>query len=126
MKSLGKHAIVELYDCDKACLDNIDLIKQVLVNAVERSGATVIKPFFHRFSPFGVSGIVVIAESHFSIHTWPEYQYAAVDIFTCGDIIDNGIAIKHIKEGLKAGKCSVTEIKRGIFNFPVLLHKPEC
>ena len=87
MKSLGKQLIVELYGCSTALLDSPDHSERILVEAVNRSGATVIQPFFHQFSPHGVSGVVVIAESHVAIHTWPEYGYCAVDIFTCGTAV---------------------------------------
>jgi len=90
------------------------------------SGATALNSTFHKFSPHGVSGVVVISESHFSIHTWPEYGYCALDIFTCGTEIKSEKALDFLKEELGAGSISVTEVKRGILDFPVkLLHKPE-
>ena len=88
MKILGRHLIAELAGCSCQLLDDSDLLEQHLNEAVRRSGATIVRSVFHRYNPQGVSGIVIIAESHFSIHTWPEYDYAAVDFFTCGDTVN--------------------------------------
>lgn len=116
MKPLGKHLILELHGCPPANLDNPDLISRVLVQAAEDSGATIINPFFHQFSPQGVSGVVVVAESHFSIHTWPEYGYAAVDMFTCGDTVDMDLAVDLITVGLGAGEVQRLDVDRGMVN----------
>ena len=86
----------------------------MLTSPAERIGATVIGDSFHEFSPQGVTGVVAIAESHLCIHTWPEYGYAAVDIFTCGDSIDPEDAVPYIVTGLSAGDHSVISLKRGI------------
>lgn len=114
MNELGRHIIVEMYDCDAVVLDDFDTIRQEMLNAANLSGATVVGEVFHRFSPHGVSGAVVIAESHLSIHTWPEYGYAALDLFTCGDSVDPWIAFGHLQKVLKAGRTSQTEMKRGL------------
>lgn len=87
MNALGKHLLVELHGCDPEALKSIDLIREAMVSAAREANATIVGVSFHEFSPFGVSGVVVIAESHLTIHTWPEYRYAAVDIFTCGDTL---------------------------------------
>ena len=127
MKALGKHLIIEFHDCDPDVLNDTDTCQAHLLKAVELSGATTIQPFFHKFSPHGVSGIVVIAESHFSVHTWPEYGYCAIDIFTCGDDIDSEPAVRYLKEKFQADHYSVMEIKRGLLNLPhsEVKHKPE-
>ena len=93
--------------------------------SVEVSGATKIESVFHQFNPHGVSGVVVIAESHFTIHTWPEYGYCAIDIFTCGDLINNELALAHLKEGFKSQNISVMETRRGILDIPNIRHKPD-
>ena len=126
MNSLGKHVIIELHACDSHVLNNPHNLEEHILKAVHLSGATPIKPFFHQFSPHGVSGIVVIAESHFSIHTWPEYGYCALDIFTCGDDIHCDPAIEYLRQNLKAGHYSVMEIKRGLLDLPQseIKHKP--
>ncbi|MBW1712162.1 MAG: adenosylmethionine decarboxylase [Deltaproteobacteria bacterium] len=128
MKALGKHLILELYGCPSDHLDDLDHVARVLTEAVEDAGATLIKPFFHRFAPQGVSGVAVIAESHFSIHTWPEYAYAAVDMFTCGDCLDLDRAFETIRTGLAARQVQKMEIGRGMLDVPVeeLKHKPSA
>jgi S-adenosylmethionine decarboxylase len=82
--ALGRHLLLELYECDREFLDQKDSIRDALVSAAREAGATVVETVFHRFSPQGVSGVVVIAESHVTVHTWPEQGYAALDVFTCG------------------------------------------
>jgi S-adenosylmethionine decarboxylase len=95
--------------------------------AADISGATIIKSVFHKFSPHGISGVIVIAESHFSIHTWPEFGYCALDIFTCGDKIDNYKALNFLKKEFGTKNISVVESKRGILDMPVekIRHKPD-
>lgn len=113
MDYLGRHLLAEFYSCSSEKLNDADAISAVMTSAVEISNATIIKPFFHKFSPHGVSGIIVIAESHLAIHTWPEYGYAAVDLFSCGDFNFTG-ALEFIRDNLNAGRCSIVSIKRGI------------
>ncbi|MCA9424511.1 MAG: adenosylmethionine decarboxylase [Candidatus Omnitrophica bacterium] len=86
--SLGKHWIIECYECDRDVIDDPALIEPIMLEAANNAGATVMGSQFHTFEPQGVSGVVIIAESHLTIHTWPEYRYAAVDAFTCGETID--------------------------------------
>jgi S-adenosylmethionine decarboxylase len=126
MKSLGKQLIVELYGCDRTLLDDPSHSERILVEAVNRSGATIIQPFFHQFSPHGVSGVVVIAESHVAIHTWPEYGYCAVDIFTCGTQVDPDLIYEYIRSEFSAKEASVMEVKRGTLDLPgrEIRHKP--
>jgi S-adenosylmethionine decarboxylase proenzyme len=83
VNALGRHLLVELYDCDVAVINNLDVVKRVLLEAAERARATVVDVVFHAFSPFGISGVVVIAESHLSVHTWPEYGYASRSSVGC-------------------------------------------
>lgn len=125
MKILGRHLIVELADCDCSILNDSDLLKRYMEEAVRRSGATIVDSVFHRYNPQGVSGLVVIAESHVSIHTWPEYGYAAVDFFTCGTV-DPTVACKYLQEALCAGQAQIRDLKRGIPSATDerLAHKP--
>ena len=123
-KSLGKQAIVEFYNCNQEKLNNSDFLEESLNNAARQAQATVVKSVFHKFSPHGVTGVIVIAESHLSIHTWPEYNYAAVDIFTCGEQIENQTALEIIKKALDSKFHSVVELKRGILSVEDLKHKP--
>jgi len=126
MKILGRHLIAEYIDCTPGKLDDITYLERCLLEAVRRSGATLVKAVFHRYAPQGVSGVVVIAESHMSIHTWPEYNYAAVDFFTCGQSVDPYLANEYLKEMLGSPNACVTEISRGIPSSAdeVIEHKP--
>lgn len=119
MQGLGRQVLVELYGCEAAKLNDHDFIRQLLLQGTEESGATVVTDTFHQFSPHGVSGVIVIAESHVAIHTWPEYGYAAIDIFTCGDSIDPWCIFERAKSGLGAQHASSMELKRGLFRMPV-------
>jgi len=114
MDALGIHLIVELYECDAEIIKDVVCIKKIVMEAVNISGAEIIEPVFHNFNPHGVSGVVVIAESHVSIHTWPEHRYCALDIFTCGDVIDNDKALSYLRKELQAQNIYVKKIKRGI------------
>jgi len=105
--------LIEYHRCDPRILNQLDRVKGIMIDAANISGATVLESSFHNFSPQGVSGVVVIAESHMAIHTWPEYEYAAVDIFTCGNKVDPWVAYNHIKDCLDARETSIREIERG-------------
>ena len=93
-RALGRHLLVEFTGCDPSRLDEVPAIENAMTHAAQAAGATVIETSFHHFSPIGVSGVVVIQESHLAIHTWPEHGYAAVDLFTCGDKVDPWIALE--------------------------------
>ena len=127
MQSLGNHLIIELYECHSEIINDAKNVEEKLVEAVNISGASVVQSVIHKFNPHGISGVVVIEESHFSVHTWPEYGYCALDIFTCGDEIDCHSALQYLKKEFQAKHLSVTEMKRGMLDLPVkLLHKPEA
>jgi spermidine synthase len=113
MNSLGRHILVEYYECNPDILNDVMLIENSMVGAAKHAEATVINATFHHFSPFGVSGVVVIQESHLAIHTWPEYGYAAVDVFTCGDVVDPWDCYKFLKEAFQAKYASAMEMLRG-------------
>ncbi|QSH42594.1 adenosylmethionine decarboxylase [Lentisphaerota bacterium ZTH] len=108
---------IEYYDCDAELLADSVRMENVFIEAAKASGATVLGTNFHAFEPQGVSGFVVIAESHFSVHAWPEHDYAAVDIFTCGDSIDFEKAVDTLREGMKAGNVIISGVmNRGIIS----------
>jgi len=113
MNALGRHILVEFYDCSPELMNDVVHIENSMVAAAETAGATVINSTFHHFSPYGVSGVVVIQESHLAIHTWPEYGYAAVDLFTCGDSVDPWVSYKFLKDAFEAGHGSSMECRRG-------------
>ncbi len=114
MNALGTQIILELKDCNRELLNDLPHIRDSLLEAARKTGATVIDESFHQFSPQGVTGVVAIAESHLCIHTWPEYGYAAVDIFTCGENFRALDAVDLVVESLECADHSVTEIQRGI------------
>lgn len=114
MKALGIHIIVELSDCNSQLLSDVDQVTNILVTAAKEANAEVLQTAFHRFLPQGVSGVVVIAESHLSIHTWPEYGYAAMDIYTCGDHTDPWKACRYAAEKFEAKQMLTTEVRRGL------------
>jgi S-adenosylmethionine decarboxylase len=111
--NLGTHYLAEFFDCDRQIINDVSRIERIMIEATERSGARMIKPFFHQFNPQGISGVIVIAESHFAIHTWPEHGYTAVDLFSCADF-DYKSALNHIRKCIGAGHHSVALIRRGI------------
>lgn len=115
MTALGKHLLLELRDCNKEVLNDLSYLQAALVSAAEEAGATVVGKHFHRFAPQGVSGAVLISESHLSLHTWPEYGYAAVDIFTCGDTVNSDLAAELLIRSLGSRDPTIMEIKRGLF-----------
>ncbi|MBI4246164.1 MAG: S-adenosylmethionine decarboxylase proenzyme [Candidatus Rokubacteria bacterium] len=115
MNALGRHLLLELFDCDSDAINNLEAVKGALIEASKRAQATIVDVVFHEFNPFGISGVVVIAESHLSIHTWPEYRYAAVDIFSCGEVLQPEIAADYLVEQLGAERASVVEMQRGVF-----------
>ena len=114
MNALGKHLLLELKGCDKEVLNDISFLKGTLMAAATEAKATVLGESFHRFNPQGVSGVVVITESHLFIHTWPEYGYAAADIFTCGNSVQPERAAEILVEKLGSKNHSIVEIQRGL------------
>jgi len=117
LTAIGKHLVLELKDCDRERLSDRDFLKDTLLSACSVAGATILSESFHSFPPYGgVSGVVIIAESHFSIHTWPEYGYAAIDIFTCGNSIHPERAVELLVRELQARDHSILELSRGILN----------
>jgi S-adenosylmethionine decarboxylase len=114
LKALGTHIVCELSGCDPAMLTDVDAVAEIMVQAARAANATVITKAFHRFQPQGVSGVVVIQESHLSIHTWPETRYAAMDFYTCGDHTDPWAACEYAAKMLDAQVMLTTEVKRGV------------
>jgi S-adenosylmethionine decarboxylase len=114
MKALGIHLLIELTSCNRLKIDNLAFLEKTIADAAEVAGATVLKTAFQDFNPQGVSGVVVIAESHLTIHTWPEHGYAAVDIFTCGTRVDPWKAAEFIKEHLEAAEMQIRDFRRGL------------
>ncbi len=99
-------------------MNDLAAIEAAMTGAARKMGATIVASEFHQFNPYGVSGMVIISESHLSIHTWPEYGYAAVDVFTCGDVINPAVAHQILREAFRPTKESFVEFKRGLLDVP--------
>ncbi len=127
MRALGRHVLAEFYGCSPDILNNTAQIEEIMVNAALEAGAEIREVVFHEFTPQGVSGVVVISESHLAIHTWPEFGYAAVDVFTCGTTVDPWVSCYYLKKQFSAERMAAKEIKRGIFelNDAELSHTPQ-
>jgi len=111
-KFAGVHLLVELWTSES--LTDPNRIRDIIIKAIKACGATMLGIDLHVFSPNGgVSGVAVLQESHLSIHTWPEYDYAAIDLFVCGTI-NPRLAVPVLEEGFKPKRIEVREIKRGI------------
>jgi len=106
----GTHLIIDLYDAER--LNDIDFIEATLRECIKKANATLLNIHLHPFEPDGVSGVAVLAESHISVHTWPQNNYAAFDVFMCGDTTPE-VCIEIMREAFKPGKISVSEHLRG-------------
>jgi len=111
--TLGKHFLLDLKDCNAHLLNDMDFIKNVLYSVATGAGTPVIGESFHRFEPQGLSGVVLITGAHLCIHTWPEYGYAAIDIFTYGDPFQPDDVAGTIVEKLECKNPAIVELKRG-------------
>ena len=114
MEATGTHCILELYDCPRHLLDDEAFVTGALRGAVDEGLATLLHEVSHHFHPQGVTALGLISESHLSIHTWPEYGYAAADVFTCGDQADPEKACAHLVRVFQADRHSMTKLIRGI------------
>ncbi len=108
----GKHYLIDLLDCDPEIIKRVDPTREIVVRAAKECGATMLDDLFHQFQPFGVSGVVLIAESHISVHTWPENGFVAVDIFTCGEMRPQ-VAVDIMRKDFRAAEATVKVVVRG-------------
>ena len=115
-KYLGRHVLAEFFECDPNVLNNPTLVEKYMLDAALECGATVVQKCFHLFNPHGVSGVVIISESHLAIHTWPELGYAAVDLFTCGEKCDPKVAYEFLKKCFNSKDASYSQLNRGILD----------
>lgn len=113
MDTIGRHVIAELWECNEDKLNDIVFIEKLFVDAALKAGAEVREVAFHKFAPQGVSGVVIISESHLTIHSFPEHGYASIDVYTCGDRIDPNVAADYIAEALDAKSIERVELPRG-------------
>ncbi|MEL7162291.1 MAG: adenosylmethionine decarboxylase [Bacteroidota bacterium] len=109
---LGRHVLLDLYEVPREFLLAPETAHGILRAAAQKMGATVVDAKFHAFSPYGVSGVLIIAESHLTVHTWPEHGYAAIDVFSCGELdLEAGLA--HLVAAFSAGRHEVRPFARG-------------
>ncbi|MEM9985384.1 MAG: adenosylmethionine decarboxylase [Bacteroidota bacterium] len=113
MSTLGRHLLAEYHTIEFEKLADPEWVAEAMQEAARQAGAQLVHSKFHHFAPLGVSGVVLIKESHLTIHTWPELGYAAVDVFTCGANVDPWLACRYLERVLAAQKCSIQEIERG-------------
>lgn len=114
MKALGHHIVAELSQCDPEILTDLDRVQAAMVQAALVARAEIRELAFHRFYPTGVSGVVVLAESHLAIHTWPDLGYAAIDVYTCGDTAEPWRACRYLAEQFGSASMQTTVMERGI------------
>lgn len=118
-KILGRHLLLEFYECDFSVINDTDQVRSALIEAAKRAHATIVTDIFHTFNPHGISGVVVIAESHLAIHTWPEYRCASVDMFSCSERMQPEVVEGFLKDIFRAQKVVSMEIERGKVPLPV-------
>lgn len=114
MRALCQHTLLEFHGCDVERIKHPGTVKKLLCEAVSQGGGTIVKTVFHAFSPYGVSGVVVITESHVTIHTWPEHGYAAVDIFSCSKKLEHKKIRELLKRELGAKRVTGRTFRRGV------------
>lgn len=112
--SLGSHLLIELFGCDMQSLEEETTVGAAMRSAADASLATVVAESFHEFKPYGVSGAVIIQESHYTIHTWPEHGYAAVDLFYCGGTVHVHRALDVLVERFRPTRMKFLVVRRGI------------
>ena len=122
-ENIGRHCILELYQCDHARLNDEAFIRTIITSSAKIAGATLINLVTHSFKPQGVTGLALLAESHISIHTWPEIGYAAIDVFTCGDHTMPEKACKFLFKDFLAKHFSFRNIEREIPSGIQTLHR---
>lgn len=113
-RSLGSHVLIELFDCEEETLRHESDVAGVMLRSAEESKATIVAQSFHEFKPWGVSGAVIIQESHYTIHTWPEHKYAAVDLFYCGGTVAVDQAVEVLRKAFKPQRMKILLVRRGI------------
>ena len=114
MNTIGFHYVIEASGCDPKILTDANALKKILLEAAKVGEMDVRSTYFYRFTPQGVSGMVIVSESHISIHTWPEKGYAAIDVYTCDTNSKPEKTVNYILEKIKAEYAHITEIERGI------------
>ena len=125
--TVGKHVLADLHGCSSDLLKKVEYVADSMYEAARRSDATIVGKFFKQFDPWGVSGVIIIAESHITIHTWPEFGLASVDYFSCSEEPNIKAAIDYLAEAFEAQNVETVEMSRGdlkvnkIRNIPVAM-----
>jgi len=114
MLGLGKQWAIDYYGCEPSILNDVDAIRLHLIETIREANGTIVTDVFHRFNPYGISGVVVIAESHVAIHTWPEFGCAAIDLFSCSPRLDSEHIMSALKKRFKASDFVETSTDRGL------------
>ncbi len=104
---------MEFHDCDGAVLDDVEVIEALLRRAAEAARTTIVASMMRPFDPHGVTGVLVLSESHLSIHTWPESGYASVDLYSCGESTPEA-AYRILSQGLRSRRSEVLMVTRGL------------
>lgn len=111
--AVGRHAIADIYNCNCPKMDDLKYIKNLVMTSAKEAKLTVVDNKFYKFNPIGISGVLILSESHLTIHTWPEYNYIAVDVFTCGAEINPVNACKIIAKNFDSKSMMIREFERG-------------
>ena len=111
--ALGIEILCDFYNCSKNKMSDKNEIEKIIIQAVEESGATIVETKLFHFSPYGLTGLIIITESHFSIHTWPEHGYIAIDYFTCNKKLEINKTIEILKNYFEPENMEINEISRG-------------
>ena len=113
---LGMHYLAECHQCDPELIYDADFVESLLISTAKHCGATIVDTKFHHFEPYGVSGVVIIEESHFHVHTWPEHRYAAIDLFTCDLSLNFKKAVDFLQEKIGCAPIKYQTLKRGLIS----------
>ncbi len=122
----GWQCVLDLYNCRAVQIDDVDWIREQMLAAARVAQATIVTDSFHRFEPHGISGVVVIAESHIAIHTWPERNYAAIDVFTCNSSLHVDRAAHFLASAFQAGTAQLSRFSRGDKSLSETLRDVPC
>lgn len=111
--SLGKHAIANLYNCNIKDMDDLEKIKKIIIDSANEKKLHILKDIFYKFNPIGITGVLILSESHLTVHTWPEYKFIAVDVFTCGENFKPKEVCDLIAKKVKSQNYDIREFERG-------------
>jgi len=113
MKPIGRHVLIEMWECNET-IDDPAAVEAALREAVSAAGATLLNLHVHQYAPQGVTGVAVLAESHFAFHSWPEHDYVAADLFTCGDSTNPQAAVAVLSAAFSPRRIETQTLERGL------------